>query len=226
MKVVSAIRPNIRNVIILAAVILAVILVPFFLFGDRIEAWTNQFLKTSDSNKLWAASVISFLLAADIFLPVPSSIVSTGAGYLLGFVNGSLASFIGMTIGCIAGYFFALNSRKAVQWIGQYNFDRLEKFFQRSGAWAIVLARPIPVLAEASVLFAGISRMKFSKFMIASTLSNLGISVMYAAVGAYSVSVNSFLLAFSGAIIIPAIAKLIGYFYNRRVNDGVLEKGE
>jgi uncharacterized membrane protein YdjX (TVP38/TMEM64 family) len=216
MKAVNAIKPNARNVIILVVIILAVILIPFFLFGYRIEEWTNQFLKPSANNKIWAATVISFLLAADIFLPVPSSIVSTGSGYLLGFLNGSLASFAGMTIGCVIGYFFAINSRKALQWIGQDNFDRLEKFFQRSGAWAIVLARPIPVLAEASVLFAGISRMKFSRFMIASTFSNLGISIVYATVGAYSVSINSFLLAFSGAIIIPAIAKLIGYWYSRK----------
>jgi uncharacterized membrane protein YdjX (TVP38/TMEM64 family) len=212
----NIVKPDTRNRIILVSIVLAVVLIPFFLFGSQIESWTNQFLSTSQNNKGWTAVVLSLLLASDIFLPVPSSIVSTSAGFLLGFINGTLVSFIGMTIGCIIGYGFGFSSRKALKWIGQDNFNRLEKFFQRSGAWAIVLARPIPVLAEASVLFAGISRMKLPQFMIVSTLSNLGISLVYAAVGAYSVSVNSFLLALAGAIAIPGIAKLIVYWYSRR----------
>jgi membrane protein DedA with SNARE-associated domain len=82
----------------------------------------------------------------------------------------------------------------------------MEKFFQKAGKWAVIMARPVPVLAEASVFFAGISRMNFSSFMWASTLSNLGIAIVYAAVGVYAVSVNSVLLAFSAAMILPAIA--------------------
>ncbi len=74
---------------------------------------------------------------------------------------------------------------------------------------------PVPVLAEASVLFAGMSKMNFRRFLIISTLSNLGISIVYAAVGAYSVSENSFLLAFAGAIIIPAVAKGVEVLYRK-----------
>ena len=63
----------------------------------------------------------------------------------------------------------------------------------RFGEWVIVVSRPIPVLAEASVLFAGLSGMPASRFLLLSTLSNLGISAVYAAVGAFSASTNSFL---------------------------------
>jgi membrane protein DedA with SNARE-associated domain len=72
----------------------------------------------------------------------------------------------------------------------------------------IVITRPVPVLAEASVLFAGMSRMPTGQFMLLTMLSNLGISAVYAAVGAFSANANSFLLAFAGSILIPLVAML------------------
>lgn len=205
--------------------VLALVLVPFFLFGSRLEVWTNGFISATRQNTLWTAAILALLLASDIFLPVPASIVSTACGFLFGFVNGTLVSFTGMTLGCIIGYGFGSGSRKALYWIGKENFHELDFFFSRLGKWAIVMARPIPVLAEASVLFAGISRMNLSQFMILSTLSNLGISVMYAAVGAFSVSASSFLLAFCGAMALPGLAKL-GWmvFAKRRLQAGASKK--
>jgi hypothetical protein len=43
-----------------------------------------------------------------------------------------------------------------------------------------------------------------------TTLSNLGIAVAYAAVGAFSLKTESFLWTFVGAIALPGIAMLIG----------------
>lgn len=198
-----------RNRFILIAIVLAIILIPFFLFGSRIEGWTNEVLYASGQNKIWTALVLAIMLTLDIFLPVPASIVSTGCGFLLGFINGTMVSFAGMTLGCLLGYAFGFNSRRALQWLGKDELNKMERLFKGSGFWAIILARPVPVLAEASVIFAGISKMNRFQFMMASVLSNLGISMVYGLVGAYSVSVNSFLLAFAGAMLMPATARLI-----------------
>ena len=73
-----------------------------------------------------------------------------------------------------------------------------------------MLCRPIPVLAEASVIFAGIVRRPFSRFLSLTTWSNAGIALGYAAIGAYSMRVDSFLWHFIGAIVVPAIAMLAG----------------
>jgi hypothetical protein len=42
-----------------------------------------------------------------------------------------------------------------------------------------------------------------------STLSNLAISAVYAAIGAMSASVNSFLLAMAGSIMVPWLAMIL-----------------
>jgi membrane protein DedA with SNARE-associated domain len=93
--------------------------------------------------------------------------------------------------------------------VGSDGLDRLEELSQHVGNWAIVIARPVPMLAEASVLFAGISGMPMHQYLLLSALSNVGISAVYAAVGALSATVDSFLLAFAGSILVPLVAMLL-----------------
>ena len=71
------------------------------------------------------------------------------------------------------------------------------------------MCRPVPVLAEASVIFAGLVRAPFARFLAMTALSNLGIAVGYAAFGAFSMRVDSFLIAFLGALMIPGLAMLL-----------------
>ena len=60
------------------------------------------------------------------------------------------------------------------------------------------------------MIFAGIVRRPFSRFLSLTTWSNAGIALGYAAIGAYSMRVDSFLLAFLGAMIVPGLAMLAG----------------
>lgn len=197
--------------LLLCTAILAIILIPFFLFGDRIETWTDNFLLSASDQSGWIAMVLGSLLASDILLPVPSSMVSTAAGFFLGFMGGVFTSLAGMTVCCISGFLLGAKFGRpiACRLVGNNELKRLEKMSHRFGDWVIVVSRPVPVLAEASVLFAGISRMPAYRFLLLSTLSNFGISAVYAAVGAFSATINSFLLAFAGSILVPSIAMVI-----------------
>ncbi len=47
--------------------------------------WTDAFLQAASGHPITAAVVISALLASDFVMPIPSSVLSTGAGFLLGF---------------------------------------------------------------------------------------------------------------------------------------------
>jgi len=202
---------NIYRWSFLCAGILAIILVPYFLFGAQIEAWTEAMLRSAEHQSGWVALVLSSLLAVDILVPVPSSLVSTAAGFLLGFVPGTVASWIGMTVSCIAGYYLGakLGCPVANQVVGSVELGRLQAMHHRFGDWVIVVSRPVPVLAEASVLFAGISHMPLYRFLLLSTLSNLGISVVYATVGAFSATSSSFLLAFAASILVPLAGMMV-----------------
>ena len=67
---------------VLWVILIAIVLLPFVLFGEQFEEFGKQITQSDTSRWLVAGAVFS-LLALDVFLPVPSSIVSTGAGVLL-----------------------------------------------------------------------------------------------------------------------------------------------
>ena len=186
--------------------ILAIILLPFFFFGKQIENWTAEVLNGSVARPV-AGLLMGGLLASDIILPVPSSLASTACGYLLGILPGTLVSFAGMTISSIAGYWLGRKPGSFVfsRSLGPREAERLEHMNRKFGLWLIVIARPVPVLAEASVFFAGLTHMRFRPFVVLVSLSNLGISAVYAAVGAKSAEMDTFLIAFGASLALPLL---------------------
>lgn len=195
----------------LVAGVLALILIPFLLFGTQVELWTHEFIETAAQHTTVVALVFGGLLATDVIFPVPSSLVSTASGFLLGFLRGSLVSFLGMEISCALGFFLGAKYGRpvALRFVGADELRRLEELNKRIGDWSIIISRPVPVLAEASVLFAGISWMSFRRFLFLATLSNLAIALVYGLVGAMSATVDSFLIAFAAAILLPALGMFL-----------------
>ena len=199
-------------------VLIGVVLVPFFLFESEFNAFAARM--TATGTAAWLAGVSIFgLLALDVVLPVPSSIVSTAAGVLLGFWTGAAIVFTGMMVACLFGY--ALGARAAGaarRFVGDDGLRRADALMRRYVDYTIVLCRPVPVLAEASVIFAGLVGAPFGRFVLLSALSNLGIALGYAAFGAFSMRIDSFLAAFLGALILPGVAILIARLtFGRRV---------
>ena len=196
--------------IFLIFTILILILIPYLIFGQSIKNWTDYFLNSSPSSIL-VGIMIGGLLSVDIIAPVPSSIVSTAGGYFLGFILGTLVSLAGMTVSCIIGYLIGSKFGNPIseRLVGAQELSKFQKLQNKYGNWIIIISRAVPVLAETSILMAGIGRMPLNYFILLVLLSNLGISLVYAAIGAYSAQINSFLMAFAGAIILPAIAMFI-----------------
>jgi uncharacterized membrane protein YdjX (TVP38/TMEM64 family) len=186
--------------------IVAVVLVPFFLFESQFNAFAADLTRGAVTPAL-AAAAISGLLAFDVLLPVPSSIVSTGAGVLLGFPLGTAVVWGGMMAGCLVAYALGARASGAAQrFVGAASLERARRIGDRYGEWTIVICRPVPVLAEATILAAGLVRAPLGRVLLLAGAANLGIAAGYAAVGAYAMRVDSFLLAFVGAIAIPAVA--------------------
>jgi uncharacterized membrane protein YdjX (TVP38/TMEM64 family) len=198
---------------VLVGLMFAAIIIPFLLFEKQFEA-LGAWIASGRASGWTSASIIAGLLALDVFLPVPSSIVSTGAGVLLGFWRGVAVIWIGMILGCGIGYGFGARAAGAARTlVGADSLVRASKVMERHGSWALVICRPIPVLAESSIVFAGLVRSPLMPFIWLTTLSNLGIAIAYAAVGAFSMQTESFLWTFVGAIALPGLAILIGKLF-------------
>jgi uncharacterized membrane protein YdjX (TVP38/TMEM64 family) len=180
---------NVRNNSLLRwmlvlALALAVPILPFLWFGDAAELRFIDWLDRSPSASIAAALVIG-LLAVDILLPVPSSVVSTFAGKMLGFWGGTAASWCGMTVGAVLAFALVriLGRPLARRLSSEEELARMETLADRYGILILIVARPVPVFAEASVLMLGMMQLSWWRFLVAVALSNLGIAAAYAALG-------------------------------------------
>lgn len=168
------------------SVILLIPAVPFLLLGEDFEQRQTDWLRGGLAPRELAAAVAG-LLAADIFLPVPSTSVSTYAGAALGWGPGIGATWLGLTAGCLIGFALA-------RWCGRPFAERfargddlaaLDELMQRYGLIVLVVSRALPLLAEAAVLLTGLSRLSWRVFLFAIATSNLAIAAVYVAVGVY-----------------------------------------
>lgn len=203
-------RSSVLRWTLLSLAALAIILVPFFVYEEAITAWTRQVASDGRSRQA-AAAVLGLLLASDVLLPIPSSLVSTLCGFTLGAAGGAAVSWAGMTAGALFGYWLGRRGARGLvrRLVGERELERASRAQERWGDWAIIVSRSVPVLAEASVVFAGVTAMPLGRFALSAGLANLAVSIAYATVGAYALEVDSFLLAFSGAVLLPGAALLL-----------------
>jgi len=194
-----------RTFILLVCVFL-VIIVPFCFFGGAVDAWTARLLEHADAHPLQTGSLLTLLLAVDILIPVPSSLVSTACGMTLGFLGGTCASFIGMTLSSAAGLLLGRYAAPAAQrLIGQNEIAWLHSFHKQHGVWLLLALRPVPVLAEASVVFSGLARQPLPQALAVTALGNLAVSATYAAVGVWGRLSDSFLPAFGASMLLSGV---------------------
>lgn len=202
---------------VLTLALLALIVGPFLLFETALLDVAERLLQAGRSHPATAAAVIVLLLG-DVVLPVPSSLVATASGMLMGLPQGALFTWVGMQAGACLGYFLghALGAPVAVRLVGGEELERASRLHRRWGALSLVAARAVPVLAESSVVLAGAARMPLWHFSWLTGASNAGIALVYAFVGARAFETHAFLLAFAGSIGIPGLLIVVQRLLERR----------
>lgn len=193
--------------ILLWAILFAVVLTPFLLFEAEVSRSLTAAFEALKEQPLAGALLIIALLGGDSLLPVPSSIVSAFAGGVFGWALGALVIFVGMTLGALLGYALGASAGRVltIRLVGEGALQRACERFADTGPAALIIARAVPVLAEASVLAAGAARMPLLRFVAATSLANLGVAIAYAATGAAAASSGMFLFVFIGLAAVPAL---------------------
>lgn len=137
---------------------LAVPIIPFVVAGPWIEESLAASLAAIAGRPLLTSIAVVAVLAVDILLPVPSSAVATLAGQTLGPALAVLCVWSGMMLSSAFGFETARRFGRSIA----------ERFSQPAelaaggerlrdwGTAGLVVTRPIPILAEACVLWVGL----------------------------------------------------------------------
>lgn len=127
------------------------------------------------------------LLVADALVPVASSVVMISLGALYGAPLGVALAWLGRFAMALVG--FAIGRRAGglmARVLGQRDHRRAKSLVERRGAFAIVVSRPLPLVAEAVTIFAGASGMPWRRAVVASAIGSLPEAVVYGLAGSLS----------------------------------------
>ena len=202
-----------RRSLVLFAVIAGLVIGSKLLVEDVLGVPLEQMaIDWLDDAGLGSAGLIVALLAADVLLPIPSSLVMVLSGAAFGIVWGSLLSLTGSILGEWLGFELVRRfGRRVTRSVaGDDELAQVNRFFERHGAIAVLVTRPLPIVMETMSLAAGLSGMTRRVFLIASLVGTAPIVVVYAYAGAVSREAGSLLPA---AVILVALAAAAWLWY-------------
>jgi uncharacterized membrane protein YdjX (TVP38/TMEM64 family) len=158
-----------------------------------------------------AAAIGVGLLVVDVVVPVPSSAVMIAQGALFGVVGGTLLSLAGGVGATLVGFGIGRRSRSLVDRMVPADQQRkAERLLGRYGGLAIVVTRPVPMLAETTAVIAGTSQMPWRSAVLAGALGHLVPALLYAISGAIATSLANQAVVFGVVLAVAALFWLIG----------------
>ena len=157
------------------------------------------------------------LLAADVLLPVPSSLIMTAHGALFGLFAGAMLSLAGSLLGFALAFWLGRRTSPAIRrLLMPEETARAARVLQKWGLLAIVITRPVPILAETTAIAAGTSGLSFGKSLLAAVAGLLPGCLVYAWAGVRARDFGAAAIIF---LVLVAIAAIIWARQKHRVHD-------
>lgn len=153
-----------------------------------------------------AASLGVGLLVADVLLPVPSSLVMVAHGALFGVAVGTMLSLTGSVGATLFGFAIGRRGGRMMErLVTPAERERADSLLKRWGALAIIVTRPVPLLAETVAIMAGTSSLGWGRVTLAALAGSLPPALLYAITGASVANLQNTTLVF-GLVMLIAVA--------------------
>lgn len=165
------------------------------------------------------------LLIADVLLPVPSSMVMVAHGALFGVVVGTLLSLLGSVGAALFGFAIGRRGGKFLnRVVTPAEQSSANQLLARWGALAIIVTRPIPLLAETVAIMSGASSLGWGTVALASFAGSLPPALLYALTGAAVANFQNASLMFGVVLLVAGLFWLLGrllepFFVTRERSD-------
>lgn len=178
---------------------------------QRVQRWVQGF-------GAWGFLAIITLMLLQTLLPfLPSLLPMVIAVVAFGPVLGGVLAWGGLLIAACLGYGIGrvFGPVTIDRLIGGKTEQKVERFVDRYGIWAVVAARLSPVLSTDAVsIVAGLVRMRFRAFILATAGGTLPLTVLIAFLGAEAQRLKTGLIVISAVSVAAFVAYVI--FDHRR----------
>lgn len=191
------------------------VLIIFILIFTLFEAFGIHVFSNAenmvDQANIGAAVISVGILASDIFLPIPSSFVMVTNGALFGVWVGTLLSVVGSLISSLVGFYIgSLGEKQVNRWMSEEEQLKGKQFFEKYGVVAIIISRPIPLLAETISIIAGTTSISHRQMIWSSFIGVVPSAIIYAMVGEYAFDFEGGLIAFIVVLVLAGIFWFVG----------------
>ena len=200
--------------------IATLIIVPFIIWGDWFMAFFSEGKAISwlQDYGQWAWAVAILLLLADLFLPLPGTVIMSALGYIYGpILGGMLATIGGIAAGVLAFALCRGLGRKAAVWIlGEEGLAKGEKQYAKNGSWIVAISRWLPVLPELIACMAGLNQMKWRPFLVGLICGALPLGFVFAYIGYSGIEFPYLALIISAGL--PPLLWLIARYFLKNLS--------
>ncbi|WP_416147530.1 TVP38/TMEM64 family protein [Salipaludibacillus sp. HK11] len=189
------------------------------IMSGNIEVFRDYLL----SFGVWAPVVSALLMIFVLVIapPLPAFVVTFTNGLLFGAVWGTLLSWSSAMIGAALCFYIAraVGRPPVERFIPKPALEWTDRFFEKYGVHSIFLARLIPVMSFAFISYgAGLTRMRFTGYFIATGLGQLPATIIYSWLGENaSGSVMYVFWAFVAVITLAVITSAFKPWFEKRV---------
>jgi len=152
------------------------------------------------------------LLVADIILPVPSSLIMIANGALFGVALGTILSMVGNLGAALVGFFIGRCGEPVLaRFVPHDERSRANHLLKEWGLLAIIITRPVPILAETTVIMAGASTMRWRAMILSTLAGSFPVAVLYAITGATAANFDNAILAFGLVLLMAGLFWIAGH---------------
>ncbi len=166
-----------------------------------------------DRGGVAAACVGVGLLVADVLLPVPSSLVMVAHGALFGVLFGTLLSLAGSVGAALFGFAIGRRGGRMLErLVTPQERERADRLLRRWGTLAVIVTRPVPLLAETVAIMAGTSSLDWGRMTLAALAGSLPPALLYAITGAAVANFQSATLVFFCVLFVAGLFWVVAHW--------------
>jgi uncharacterized membrane protein YdjX (TVP38/TMEM64 family) len=121
-------------------------------------------------------------------IPIPSELVLIAGGLAFGVVFGWLVGTLGSIVAALLSFYISRKGGRslAIRFVGEKGIKFADNWFNRWGAWAVLLGRFAPFIPFDAISYsAGLTTMKLKNFMIPTIIGTLPRALFYASLGGF-----------------------------------------
>ena len=184
---------ELKTIVKLLCMILGILLVWYFVSWEEISALLIQDQIQSFASRagiFGPIAIIGLMWLAVVASPIPSAPIAIAAGALYGHTTGAIYVTVGAELGAITAFLIARYFAKDA--VTGWTNGRLERGMlgsQNALTWTVFLSRLMPFVSfDVFSYAAGVSKIHFWRFAVATLLGIIPASVILAHVGSSAIT--------------------------------------